>query len=387
MSAAARAEARRKAILSRGTDRLAKLTTSGRGEDNPAYVRELTPDPPLPSFPSSSSPSPSRNLGNFVGEETAGMPLPTANHFPSSAPRSRVPSNNANPPRSRVPSSAQTNANPFGMPDPSAWSAEQQQQFLQALMGGAGGTPAGQALTAGRDASPDPFAGMDANNPFAGMGPGMQNNPFAAMMAAAAGGGGAGAGGFPPMGAGMGMGADGMGPMGGLSSMMGGMGKGPDVAPPKTRAQRLMPALHLVAVWSLLLYFVLVREPAAHEGAVASGVEGPSGLGFAWRWRQLTRAPGLGEFAKGWGVQVVPFFWAFVTLELMLHSLRIFSGFDAFRPPTLLALALPYLPPPIPSIIVHSMKYLQMGSMFLDDVAAVIVGIGLVIWFSTWRAA
>jgi hypothetical protein len=33
MSAAARAEARRKAILSRGTDRLAKLTTSGRGED------------------------------------------------------------------------------------------------------------------------------------------------------------------------------------------------------------------------------------------------------------------------------------------------------------------------------------------------------------------
>jgi hypothetical protein len=39
MSAAARAEARRKAILSRGTDRLAKLTTSGRGGDDPVYVR------------------------------------------------------------------------------------------------------------------------------------------------------------------------------------------------------------------------------------------------------------------------------------------------------------------------------------------------------------
>jgi hypothetical protein len=33
------------------------------------------------------------------------------------------------------------------------------------------------------------------------------------------------------------------------------------------------------------------------------------------------------------------------------------------------------------------MKYLQMGSMFLDDIAAVIVGIGLVIWLATWRAA
>jgi hypothetical protein len=40
MAAAARAEARRKAILSRGTDRLAKLTTSARGEDAPAYLHD-----------------------------------------------------------------------------------------------------------------------------------------------------------------------------------------------------------------------------------------------------------------------------------------------------------------------------------------------------------
>jgi hypothetical protein len=38
MSATARAEARRKAILSRGTDRLSKLTTTARGEDAPAYL-------------------------------------------------------------------------------------------------------------------------------------------------------------------------------------------------------------------------------------------------------------------------------------------------------------------------------------------------------------
>jgi len=40
MSAAERAEARRKAILNRGTDRLAKLTTSGRGADAPAYMHD-----------------------------------------------------------------------------------------------------------------------------------------------------------------------------------------------------------------------------------------------------------------------------------------------------------------------------------------------------------
>jgi hypothetical protein len=40
MCAATRAEARRKAILSRGTDRLAKLTTLARGEDATAYMRD-----------------------------------------------------------------------------------------------------------------------------------------------------------------------------------------------------------------------------------------------------------------------------------------------------------------------------------------------------------
>lgn len=40
MSAAARAEARKQAIRNRGADRLAKLTTSARGEDAPAYLHD-----------------------------------------------------------------------------------------------------------------------------------------------------------------------------------------------------------------------------------------------------------------------------------------------------------------------------------------------------------
>ncbi|KAJ6477288.1 hypothetical protein DFH09DRAFT_1266411 [Mycena vulgaris] len=340
MSAAARAEARRKAILSRGTDRLAKLTTSGRG-DEALYAQDAAADPPLPSFPSAPLPT---NLSNFVGEETAGMPRA----------RTRVASN------ANASANANANVNPFGMPDPSTWSAEQQSQFMQVLMGG--GAPPGGA---------DDGMGPGDGNPFAGMG---DNNPFAAMMAAGAGGAG---------GPGMGNGG---GPFPGMengnpfAAMMGagagaGAGKAPDVSVPRTRVQRLMPAVHLAAVWALLAYFVVVREPAAAAGG--------AGEGAAWRWRQLAGAAG----AVAWGVQAVPFFWAFVTLELALHSLRIFSGFDAFRPPMLLGLVMPHLPPPIPAVIVYGMKYLQMGSLFLDDIAAVIVGIGLVIWLATWRAA
>ena len=42
-SAAARAEARRKAILGRAGDRLAKLATSARGEQGQAYLHDGEP--------------------------------------------------------------------------------------------------------------------------------------------------------------------------------------------------------------------------------------------------------------------------------------------------------------------------------------------------------
>lgn len=58
---------------------------------------------------------------------------------------------------------------------------------------------------------------------------------------------------------------------------------------------------------------------------------------------------------------------------------------DAIRPPTLLALALPHLPQPIPKIITHVLKYIQMGSLFLNDVAALLFGMGVLIYYSSWR--
>ena len=53
----------------------------------------------------------------------------------------------------------------------------------------------------------------------------------------------------------------------------------------------------------------------------------------------------------------------------------------------LLALALPHLPPPLPAIITNGMKYLQIGGVFLDDVSALIVGTGFLIWAANWVAA
>lgn len=101
-----------------------------------------------------------------------------------------------------------------------------------------------------------------------------------------------------------------------------------------------------------------------------------------------------------------PFFWAFVSLELALHSLHIFSGLvrrypanicpkarslcfpsqNTTQPPMLLMLALPHLPKPLPTLVLTGLKYIQMGSTLLDDIAAVLVALGLLVAVSGWLA-
>ncbi len=85
-----------------------------------------------------------------------------------------------------------------------------------------------------------------------------------------------------------------------------------------------------------------------------------------------------------------------MSLELALHSIRIFSGVvsvhlllrliliesdfqESSRPPMLLSLALPYLPKPFASVITYGFGYLQLAGAILDDLAAAVVGIGLLI--------
>ncbi|KAJ3551164.1 hypothetical protein NM688_g4873 [Phlebia brevispora] len=149
-------------------------------------------------------------------------------------------------------------------------------------------------------------------------------------------------------------------------------------APPaqKTLLQKVLPLIHVVAAWLLLAYFVFWKEPETFSER-AYGVVGSENR---WsRWAELSRR----KPDETWGVQFVPFFWAFTTLTLVLHTWRIFQGLDPVRPPMILSLALQYMPPSLSSLILNIMKYLQIGNVFIDDVAALIFGMGVLIWLAS----
>ncbi|KAG6331247.1 hypothetical protein ID866_7840 [Astraeus odoratus] len=301
-SPSARAEARRKAILGRGSDRLARLTTSARGEDATAYIQTDVP------VRSGATPG----LTAFTGEETPPPPpasLPTAAQAPRVSP----------PP-------------PFftagGQPDPSALSDEQQRQLMQALMGA---SPGPSTFTPPQPPTDDPLSSIMAQLAQAKQGPGA--GAPAAMAS----------------------------------------------PQPPSRLQKLLPLLHMVCMWFLLAFFVLWKEPqiyAEQTGAVEAS---------AWkRWQTLAqRRPD----EVGWGVQLAPFFWAFMTLQIMLHSIRIFTGHAQVQPPKLLAIALPHLPPPFPALVMNALQYLQLGGVFLDDIAAIVFGIGMLVLVASWLNA
>lgn len=83
-------------------------------------------------------------------------------------------------------------------------------------------------------------------------------------------------------------------------------------------------------------------------------------------------------------MQLVPFFWALMTLEIMLHTIRIFTGHVQLNPPKLLALAIPHLPPPFPSLIMDALRYLRLGNSFVDDIALIVFGIGVIVMVAGW---
>ncbi|KAI0324455.1 hypothetical protein GY45DRAFT_380364 [Cubamyces sp. BRFM 1775] len=312
--AKSRAEARRKAILARGGDRLARITTSGRGEEGATYLHN---DPPLAPLPPRERPG----LSDFVGE-TSDMPTPPA----ASTPGSRNVSGSARSPFEAAGLGS-------GVPDPSVWSEEQQAQFMNALLGAAAarGPEQPQLPSSSPSAAPSSTSATTSTN-------------------------------APPPDA---------DPMG--------MGMGMSSAPPKPKTflQKILPLVHIIAAWVLLAYFVLWKEPEAYD-AKTHGSELAEG-----RWRRWADL-GWKSPEDGWGVQAVPFFWAFTTLALVLHSWRIFTNLDPVQPPMLLALALPHLPYPLPAIITNGMKYLQIGGVFFDDISALIVGLGILVWAASW---
>jgi len=144
-------------------------------------------------------------------------------------------------------------------------------------------------------------------------------------------------------------------------------------AKPKTLTQKSLPIIHVVSVWALVAFFIFWMEPEAFRAQNSAIVSSSTMLS---RWARLATGSVEGSL---WSVEVVPFFWAFVSLELALHSIRFFSGFDAVQLPMLLSLALPHLPKRLSTIIVHGLGYLRLAGAILDDLAAAMVAIGLFI--------
>jgi len=182
------------------------------------------------------------------------------------------------------------------------------------------------------------------------------------------------------MGAQGGAGGPGASPFGppGAASPFGGPGMNMGMAPPpvkqKTLVQKILPVVHVLATFALMVYFILFVEPKAH-GEDAGG---------PWaRWNELRKEPGK----WGWSLKTVPFFTAFITLEILLQSIRITTGLDSAQLPGLLNMALPMLPPPIPSVVRNGLRYAQIFTVMLDDISAVIVALGLVIWASGYISA
>jgi len=149
------------------------------------------------------------------------------------------------------------------------------------------------------------------------------------------------------------------------------------VLKPKTMLQKLLPLVHILFVWLLFAFFVLFQEP----GTFATNVRWQSGSETSlWqRWAELGAEMDGITFH-----QSQPFMWAFTTLELVLFSFRVFSGFDPIAQPTILTAILPMLPPQLSSISLNGLRYLQIFGTLLDDLAAVLIAIGFVVFVCGW---
>jgi len=143
----------------------------------------------------------------------------------------------------------------------------------------------------------------------------------------------------------------------------------------KTAMQKVLPLLYLLATWVMLSYFVIIWEPQVYE-SVLHDLSHDS----LWsRWSELNWREAKGKI----GVQTAPIFWAFTTLQLALHSTVLFTKSGVFRPPALLNMILLSLPQHISPWVMRCFSYWQLAGIFLDNLAALIFGVGVLIWIAT----
>jgi len=148
----------------------------------------------------------------------------------------------------------------------------------------------------------------------------------------------------------------------------------PQVERPKTLLEKLLPLLHAASTILFLLFFL------SWTNASSTATEGMLSTDHWRRWGDLATS----KPAFGWSSDHRHVLWAFLSLQVALHSLRIFTHSSPPRVPMLLSLALPHLPHPFPMVIQTGMRYMQMAGLLLDDVSILVVGIGAVIFLARW---
>ncbi|GAA5973425.1 hypothetical protein JCM8115_001740 [Rhodotorula mucilaginosa] len=257
---------------------------------------------------------------------------------------------------------------------------------------------------------PPPTSLADVNDDPAEVDLGMQNplsllagtdpaaqNPFAAFGA-----GGGGAPGEDPFSQMMqqmmaGMGGAGGGP-GGPGGIAGGQHQQQQPAanspfapaPPKTLLDRFFPLVHITSMVALAIYVVFVYEPARRMATYgwAGGSEGVDWSAWSALLTHKPRdlAPGAGAFR---GLASVPLLWMFVTVELILQTTRLFLVRNRPAPPGILNSILPLISqfsPQIGLAIQTGVRYLDLFSTCLNDLAVLIFCIGLTVVIGRWKA-
>jgi GET complex subunit GET2 len=196
-------------------------------------------DPPPPYS------TPRGDLSNFIGEDPLPPPPLTSDQ----------PSRHASGPGISL---SDTTARLGGSsPDPSVWSNEQQQQFLQTLLGG---PPPSQ---------PHPY---DVNAPVTNSA--APDDPLLALMSS--------------------LGVD-----AGIGRGAGAVSQSKAETKPKTAIQKLLPILHVIAVWALVAFFIFWQEPEAFRARNSAVVS----TGDIWnRWARLANSPAE---RSSWGIEIV----------------------------------------------------------------------------------
>ncbi|EUC65677.1 transmembrane protein, putative [Rhizoctonia solani AG-3 Rhs1AP] len=361
-AAKARAEARKKAILSGRTNRLAKLTSTARGEEAAAaFIREAEAQEKAQALAQEKAESQAQqnelalpgfrdsNLRDFVGEST-----PVTSFTPSPDP-----SRAATPSRVADVSARAREDSGLDSPPP-VWTPEQE-ALLRRIMGGPSGA-----------GSPD--AGM--TDPLAAM-MSMFSSPGGPLGDMLGGMGGTSVDGIPPALKNLGM----------SSTMPSNIPMMPPMPQPESRLPaskpflvRWLPLLHIIATVSLCIWFIVFGEPAAFA-STHWDESAPVSSSLWSRWAALARRE-----PESLGIHPMPFILVFITLQLILHSLSIFYDSTPTGPTGILGMVVPHLPHPFPSVITHSMKYLKLGGILLDDLSIVIFILGVTVFISSFKA-